>query len=56
MDMYFDYIILAAIAVSGIGGGMYLISEARRYRERRNGMLKSETDHSGKLDANNHRG
>lgn len=54
--MSFDYFILAAIAVTGFGGGLYLISQARKYRERRNGMLKSETDHSGNLDANNHRG
>lgn len=32
--MYTDYLILTVIAVLGIGGGVFLLFEAKRYRAR----------------------
>lgn len=35
-----DYIILAVVAVMSIGGGLFLLSQAKGYRRRRHGEGK----------------
>ena len=32
-----DYLVLTIVAIVGIGGGLFLISEAERYRARHHG-------------------
>ena len=38
--MISDYIVLAVVAVVGIGGGLFLLREAKNYRVRHHGKLR----------------